>query len=119
MACLSVAKDWVFDACALVYYGAYCIAHADSLPAKCRYHRRPPSFGKKEPNGILGIFTRVSCFVRQKAWVAALGMFYLYNQAVVRTFSGLTIATSHAFGGAGSYSFPYNHSGSKRLFMQT
>ncbi|CAL5224199.1 g6842 [Coccomyxa viridis] len=53
------------------------------VPKVCK-NIKPPSFGKKEPSGILGFFNTATCYLRQKAWVAALGMFYLYNKAVAK-----------------------------------
>lgn len=44
---------------------------------------RPPSFGERKPSGVLGYFHSISCYLRQKAWVVALGLYYLYNTAVV------------------------------------
>ena len=44
---------------------------------------RPPSFGSEKPSGIWGYFQSISCFLRQKAWVVALGLYYLYNAVVV------------------------------------
>ena len=44
---------------------------------------RPPSFGSKKPSGVWGYFHSISCYLRQKAWVVALGLYYLYNTAVV------------------------------------
>ena len=44
---------------------------------------RPPSFGSGKPSGIWGYFQSISCFLRQKAWVVALGLYYLYNTATV------------------------------------
>ncbi len=44
---------------------------------------RPPSFGSRKPSGVWGYFHSISCSLRQKAWVVALGLYYLYNTAVV------------------------------------
>ena len=70
--------------------------HADELPPKCRNECRPPKLGKKGPTGILGFFSSMSCYLREKAWVAALGMFYLYNKAVVSPMFFVACANSVA-----------------------
>lgn len=75
--------------------------HAGELPAKCRKERRPPRLGKKEPNGILKFFNNFKCYLREKAWVAALGMFYLYNTAVVSSIFFPALRQQHGYADEG------------------